>query len=450
MAQTLERLLSADRIRAFLDAARKTLAFEVSGSQNPGDLPLKLPEEIPAFLRCGDSDPAEAKRLALTLETLIAYEHENSDLTRELSNQYEELTLLYRLSSAFSRTLHIDRIQKSTVDEISETLGVGKVGILMLDEAGEGLVLTAGLGANPANLGKVRFAKGKGLAWRVIETGQSLIANDLASYPEYDQGTMPDSAILLVPVATESGIAGVLAVSNKDDGSGFTSKDEKLLATIAQQMGAVWENAKLFRETRELFLNTVEALSAAIDAKDPYTHGHSRRVTIFSVEIAVDMGLPETEVERIRIAALLHDIGKLGISENILRKPDRLTNEEFGEIKRHPVIGAEIMGHVKKLSQFIPGMIDHHEKFNGTGYPGGLKGDQISLAGRIIAVADTFDAITSNRPYHPDKKGKPDQVALDEIRKCGGTHFDPTVVEAFFKAYSRGVIHQDDGIQAPG
>ncbi|NLI76890.1 MAG: HD domain-containing protein [Candidatus Riflebacteria bacterium] len=449
MDARLKHLLQGERVARFWDAMSRNYPLHLYSKPVKTAVEGKFPGDGKFFLVGENVDPATLAVIGAALEQLLGYEHEAADLTRELSLVYEEITLLYRLSTAFAGKLQIEQIQQSAVAEIADTLEVAKVSVLMLTEDGQGLVLSAGLGVENGRLGAVRFRRGKGLAWRVVDSGQSLIANDLAQYADFDQGRQPDRSLLLVPLATKTGLAGVLAVSNPRYGREFTSKDEKLLATIAQQMGSVWENASLYKEAREQFLHTVEALSAAIDAKDPYTHGHSRRVTDFSMAIAEEMALPPEDLELIRISSLLHDIGKLGVSENILRKPDRLTGEEFAEIKKHPVIGAEIMSHVKKLSRFVPGMIDHHERFGGGGYPDGRQGEQISLAGRIIAVADTFDAITSDRPYHPDRKGRPDEVALAEIQRCRGSHFDPVVVDAFQRAYDRGRIKQNPAIQAP-
>lgn len=448
MTGLLARLIRADRVQAFVRAARSLGPVEFADTPIPGAITGTLPDGSTWWFHIPGVETAVQASLGCAFGHLLASEHEIDDLTRELSTMYEEITLLYRLGTAFSGMLQLDQIQRTIIDEVADTLEVGKVTILTLTDDRNGLVMAAGKGVDPATIGHVRFTRPQGLPWQVIDQGTMLLSNAPAALTGYIPGTTPDRSLLMVPVAAKAGVIGVLAVANRLDGGDFSSKDEKLLSSIAHHMGTVWENARLYQEARELFLNTVEALSAAIDAKDPYTHGHSRRVTDFSVAIAVELGLSTEDIERIRISALLHDIGKLGVSEFILRKPDRLTNEEFDEIKKHPVIGAEIMGHIRKLSQFVPGMVDHHERFGGGGYPEGRCAENISMAGRIIAVADTFDAITSNRPYHPDQKGKPDDVGIAEIKRCQGSHYDPQVVEAFLRAYERGAIRQDRTLQS--
>jgi HD-GYP domain-containing protein (c-di-GMP phosphodiesterase class II) len=185
---------------------------------------------------------------------------------------------------------------------------------------------------------------------------------------------------------------------------------------------------------RELFLATIKSLAAAIDAKDPYTRGHSERVALFSVAIARELGLDEKSIERVQIAALLHDVGKIGIEDAVLRKPARLTEEEYATIKRHPALGASIMGPIRQLKDIIPGMRHHHEALDGTGYPDGLAGGEIPLMARIIAVADTFDAMTSERLY---QKAKDDAFVINMLQQRSGTRYDPKVVQAFVRAHAK-------------
>jgi HD-GYP domain-containing protein (c-di-GMP phosphodiesterase class II) len=191
------------------------------------------------------------------------------------------------------------------------------------------------------------------------------------------------------------------------------------------------------KDNRELFLGTIKALAAAIDGKDPYTRGHSERVSRFSMAIAQRLGLNAEEVEKIRISALLHDVGKIGIDDSILKKPSALTNEEFEVMKSHPQKGFKIMSQIPAMKEFLPGMYMHHEMVNGAGYPQGLKGDEIPLMARIVAVADTFDAMTTERPY---QKAMPLDAALARIETFVGTRYDEKVVAALTAACDEGQI----------
>ncbi|PWT94140.1 MAG: hypothetical protein C5B55_03185 [Blastocatellia bacterium] len=190
-------------------------------------------------------------------------------------------------------------------------------------------------------------------------------------------------------------------------------------------------------ENRELFIGTVKGLAAAIDGKDPYTRGHSERVSRFSVAIAQRLGLSDDEVEKIRISALLHDVGKIGIDDSVLKKPAALTDEEFEIMKKHPQKGYKIMSQIPAMKEFLPGMYMHHEMVDGRGYPQGLKGDEIPLMGKIVAVADTFDAMTTDRPYQRAMKF---EDALARIESFVDTRYDRAVVKAFTDACREGQI----------
>jgi HD-GYP domain-containing protein (c-di-GMP phosphodiesterase class II) len=203
---------------------------------------------------------------------------------------------------------------------------------------------------------------------------------------------------------------------------------------IEQFIGDLQRSAE---ENRELFLGTVKALATAIDGKDPYTRGHSERVSRFSVATAEALGLPESEIEKIRISALLHDIGKISIDDRVLKKPSALTDDEFEIMKTHPQKGYKIMSQIPAMRDFLPGMYMHHEMINGEGYPQGLKGDEIPVQARIVSVADTFDAMTTERPY---QRAMDLEAALTRLKSFIGTRYEPRVVAAFIAACEAGKI----------
>ncbi len=190
-------------------------------------------------------------------------------------------------------------------------------------------------------------------------------------------------------------------------------------------------------ENRELFLGTVKALAAAIDGKDPYTRGHSERVSRVSMAIAQRLGLSDEECEKIRVSALLHDVGKIGIDDKVLKKPAALTDEEYEVMKQHPQKGYKILSQIPGIKEFLPGMYMHHEMVDGRGYPQGLKGDEIPLMGLIVSVADTFDAMTTDRPYQRAMKF---EDAVERIQSFVGTRYDARVVAAFTEACNEGQI----------
>lgn len=186
----------------------------------------------------------------------------------------------------------------------------------------------------------------------------------------------------------------------------------------------------LLGELKDLFFNTIKSISSALDAKDTYTHGHSLRVTLYSLMIASELGLDEAIIEDLETSGLLHDIGKIGVPRNIICKPGKLTDEEYNVMKQHPELGTRILTGIKRLDSATNWLNNHHERWDGRGYPLGLNGENIPLPARILAIADTYDAMTSDRSY---RKGLPHQIAAEEIRKCAGSQFDPALSEIFEK-----------------
>jgi putative nucleotidyltransferase with HDIG domain len=186
-----------------------------------------------------------------------------------------------------------------------------------------------------------------------------------------------------------------------------------------------------------MFFQTAESLADAIEKRDPYTGGHTQRVTSYSMAIAKHLQLNPSEKKCLKIAAVLHDVGKIGIEDHILRKPEPLNSEEYNTIKGHARMGAEILEHIRQLRDIVPGVKYHHEQMNGSGYPDGLKGEEMPIIARIVAVADTYDAMTTDRPY---RRALTRETAIGELKRCSGIQFDREVVEAFIKAYALGGI----------
>jgi len=221
-------------------------------------------------------------------------------------------------------------------------------------------------------------------------------------------------------------------------GHTFNSMAEEIESQIRRLERAAEEN-------NELFLGTIRALAQAIDAKDPYTRGHSVRVNRYAVIVARELGLDENQIRDIHVASLLHDVGKIGIHDSVLNKPGKLNPEEFDLMKTHTVLGASIMSPIRQMKDIIPGLRSHHERWRGGGYPDDLQGEEIPLMARIIAVADTFDAVTTNRPY---QKTMTVSEALQVIERLKGQALDERVVEAFYRAFSKGLIRLDGDDEA--
>jgi putative nucleotidyltransferase with HDIG domain len=282
---------------------------------------------------------------------------------------------------------------------------------------------------------------GEGIAGWVAQNGKPLIINapqkDSRFFKGMDEKTeFRTRNIICVPVKVKEKAIGVLEAMNKD-GGGFDEEDLSLFVSLSDQVAIALDNARLHQELEEMFFQTAESLSEAIEKRDPYTGGHTQRVTAYSMATAKHLPLDPVEMKWLKISSVLHDIGKIGIDDQILRKPERLNAEEFNEIKRHTSIGAEIIDHIKQLRNIIPGIKYHHEQVDGTGYPDGLRGDRIPMIAKIVSVADTFDAMTTDRPY---RRALGKEMAINELKRCSGTQFDQKVVAAFVYAYHAGEI----------
>jgi HD-GYP domain-containing protein (c-di-GMP phosphodiesterase class II) len=217
-------------------------------------------------------------------------------------------------------------------------------------------------------------------------------------------------------------------------GASFDPEDMQMLEILADQTSTFLQVAELYESNGELMLDAIKALVAAIDAKDPYTQGHSQRVSDYSVMIAQELGLPEAQVYEVRVGSLFHDVGKIGIPDAILQKQGKLTAEEYADVKKHSQTGKNILGQVKMLEPMLPAILEHHERLDGSGYPFGLKDQQISRMGRIVAVADVFDAMTSTRPY---RKALAVSDVLEYLEGQAGILFDEACVGALIRIIQR-------------
>lgn len=235
------------------------------------------------------------------------------------------------------------------------------------------------------------------------------------------------STAISVPLFLRNEMIGVLNADKRRSGGRFDAHQLKLLYIFASQVAVSVENLRLHENLKEKLLNAVSTLAMALEAKDAYTRGHSQRVSHYSVQIAREMGLSDQETEAIRLAGLLHDIGKIGIRDEILHKAGKLTEEEWKQVRKHPEVSVSILSRIPDLKGILKIIRHHHEHYNGKGYPAGLAGEQIPLGARILAVTDMLDALISDRPY---REKITFMEAVEEIRKVSGTQLDPQVVEA--------------------
>jgi HD-GYP domain-containing protein (c-di-GMP phosphodiesterase class II) len=242
--------------------------------------------------------------------------------------------------------------------------------------------------------------------------------------------------VMCVPLRTSDAILGALYVDSLSAAGRFSEADLELMAALGNQAGVALHRVRLMGEIERLLLDTIRAIAATIDAKDGYTHRHSERVATLARRIALEIGLTADEQQTAELSALLHDVGKIAVPDSILNKPGRLTEAEYEEMKKHPLHGARIISNIQSpaVTAVLPGVQYHHERWDGSGYPEGLRGEQIPLLGRLLGVADFFDAMTSTRPY---RAASSTEEALALLREKSGTHFDARIVEAVLRLYER-------------
>lgn len=366
---------------------------------------------------------------------------EYSKLLNDANERANQFKLLREIGTVINSTLKEDEIMKRTIESITELLNSESGSLLLLDEKTQELYFDVAHGEKGEEVKRIRLKLGEGIAGWVAKEGKPLIVNDVQKdkrfYRKADETSQYVTRnILCVPVKIKGKVIGVIEAINKNDGL-FTNADLSILTYLADQVAIAIENARLYDELKKTFLDTAEALAEAIEQRDPYTGGHTRRVLNYSVAVGKEMNLSEEELENLKLAAILHDIGKIGVEDRILRKEGPLTNEEFEEMKKHPEIGAEIIRHISSLKGVIPGILYHQERYDGKGYPSGISNGNIPISARIIAVCDTFDAMTTDRPY---RKGLGVEKALEELKKFAGIQFDPDVVNGFISAFRKGKV----------
>lgn len=368
---------------------------------------------------------------------------QNAQLVDDSKRKIEELSTLISVSTIINSTLDLKILLNEIMEVAAKLLRAETSTIFLIDQEKQELYFEVVTGKSKGNISStIRIPMSEGIAGWVARTGQSLLVPDVSKdarfYNKVDKKSkFLTKSIVGVPLRVKDKVIGVIEVLNKFDGTAFLPYEMELLEALADQSAVAIDNAVVHKEFQELFLDTITALARAIESKDSYTGGHIDRIENYSMAICSELELTPEDKDRIRWAALFHDIGKIGVSETILQKPGKLDDAEYEEIKKHPQLGADILKPIKQFKQIIPGILHHQERWDGNGYPNKLKGDKISMDGRIIGVADTFDAMTSDRPY---RKGLPREFAIDEIKKCSGSQFDPEVVAAFLVACSKGLI----------
>lgn len=414
-----EEFLSSEWFTLICDSEQLDRQATADQSRKEGLLSSSELERMLTVLRWLQDDDTE----------IVRRQRELQSMSQQLGNSYEELSLLYKLSSYVTVGQAPQQFLSDACNELQQVLGMKWMALQLVDDEPclngmAGRVFTAGDTGSDVSLikrfGSILMVQHRGDRHPVvIEDTQTLGIPHLPRLAK---------TLLMVCLERDGKPFGVLFGADKLDGSPISSLDSKLCYTLGNSLSIFLENMMLYEDMQTMFIGTLHALTSSIDAKDSYTHGHSERVALLAKMLAQAAGLEEDRVERVYISGLVHDVGKIGVPESVLTKPNPLTDEEFDLVKRHPEIGAHILGDIRQMRDLIPGVLHHHERWDGRGYPYGLAGEEIPLYGRLICLADSFDAMSSNRSY---RISMPLDQVLAEIHRCMGTQFDPHLAQLF-------------------
>jgi len=350
-----------------------------------------------------------------------------------LRQSFEELTTLYRLVDIIAEARTLERVLNSLLDLASEVIPChGALLFLTDDSTGElDVALKRNISRKIEN--KINLQNKKKVIEWALKKGRTIALPDI----EEEIDDSDKLTFVLVPLIAHDKPVGLLDLITETPEGDITSRDLSLLTILSKQAALAIENVKLYESMKKDEVNIIKALSTTVDAKDHYTSGHSQKVSEYGTHIAEELMLQEREIEIIKYAGLLHDIGKIGMPDEIIKKPSKLTEEEFLIIRDHPVIGAKIIREIDSLAAIVPIILHHHERYDGKGYPDKLKGDEIPIGARIIHAADAFDTMVSARAY---RDMLPAELAISELRKNSGTQFDPVIVDAFIRYLRKSAV----------
>ncbi len=415
------RLVTTLATPLVIEEADGTLLLATEGERAVTCYPVTVQGELIGRVY-GDE---KASLLASLLSYHAEIELERKHLGNETLHKYREITLLYETADKIPFCMEPREIASFLLEQLRQVITFTSATVLLQDKE-TGLLEVLLAEGNEYRPGA--RLEPEGIMGAVWASGKGEIVNDAATDPRFVNRPTTVSSLMCAPLHSKESRIGIVMLTSATQRV-YLAEDLKLFTTLASQAAVQMENAALYLQLKAAFYTMVYTLAETIEKRDPYTGNHTKRVMEYSLALGRTLNLSDEQLQRLELAAVLHDIGKIGVRDDILLKQSKLTEDEFQQIMRHPVFGEEIISRIPQLSDIIPGVKHHHERFDGRGYPDGLSGAQIDITARIIAVADSFDAMTTDRPY---RKGFPFEEAFEELRKNAGTQFDPEIVEAFF------------------
>ncbi|MEF3279666.1 MAG: HD domain-containing protein [Elusimicrobiota bacterium] len=322
---------------------------------------------------------------------------------------------------------------KMAVEKACDVVNSERGSIMIYDKDENILRITASCGISDELVKTVKLKPGEGIAGRAFGKGEIIFVTNPQKNPDYDRFLGYDEQtepFVSIPLKIKGNPIGVLNIHLPKGKNSFSDWELKFLTILADEISVMAENISLYQSIEKFYIQLVETLARIIDAKDAYTSDHATRARERASKLALKLNIPQSMIRTIEYAALLHDMGKIGIDEKIITKPGKLTDEEYRQMKKHPEIAYQILSPIEFLSPVSKIVLYHHEWYNGMGYPDGLKGEEIPLGSRIVSVIDAWDAMTSDRPY---RKALSKETAIAELKKGAGIQFDPKVVESFIE-----------------
>lgn len=423
------------------------LGIKEESLRNMAAVPLKVNRDVIGVIEVINKEkgsPFTKKDLKVlaSLSNHFSIIMQSAALFSELDGRVRQFSTLHEVGNLLISSLDQRVVRKRTMEAITKLMMAETGSLLLVDEERKELYFEVALGEKGKVLKEVRLGMGEGIAGWVAKHGKSVIIRDVTKDRRFEQRFDEKSKfktrnMVCVPVRIKGRIIGVIQAINRLGGGSFTGEDLLLFELFSNQVAIALDNARLYEEIKETFYATSGALAEAIEKRDPYTGGHTKRVLEYSLAAARYLNLAPEATEILKLSAVLHDIGKIGIEDKILRKGAPLDEGEAATMRMHPELGVEILKHVPQLKDVVPGMLYHHERVDGRGYPTGFRDGQIPLIAKVISVADTYDAMTTTRPY---RKGLSPEAAIREIKRFSGTQFDEEIVAAFLKAFKEGDI----------
>lgn len=345
------------------------------------------------------------------------------------------LAAVYQANQIISSEQNIDRLFERVMDQIFQLVPAHNGVILLKAEKSGDLVVEHQLSKSPG--AEVQISSS--IVSRALDNGEAVITYNAAQDQRFEAGAsiiaQNISSAMCAPLRHQGETLGVVYVDTRGTANAFTQSDLELLVAVSGPAAIAIRNAQYVKKIQKAYQDTLVALANAVELRDHYTVGHTWRVTNFALEMAKELGWPQEKLEEVEMGGVLHDVGKISIDDAILRKPGGLTDDEYEIMKVHPQRGARLMQDIEALVPLIPYCLYHHERYDGKGYPFGLAGEEIPIEGRLLAVADTFDAMTSSRPY---RKGLDPEFAISEIEKSRGTQLDPVCADALITCFRAG------------